>query len=302
VDAVGGIQVNVNLDQPGKRGVQTLRLIRQKKQRESYHTNRLGGQMSRVFWGVIAVLAVAATLSAQTTFLNNSSFSVGVAPYGDPANWSVGELGSLTGVWRDTVDFHSAPASLGILRQADGEGGNLNQRFVTLPAAGGQSFTYEAWVKVDSLSGGQVQLVGCFNCTASGWNPCPDGAWMGLARFTAVTSGWTKVTGTATVPAGAVWALIRVWVSGRVACHIDDIKINGQGEPVSVAAPSSHRAAPHRTVLDAADLSGTNRMSMYTPNGRFASAKAGAKSLPTGFYLVKIADPGQQRVLKMLAK
>jgi hypothetical protein len=261
--------------------------------------------MMRAFVGVLAVLAVVGTVSAQRTYLYNGGFSAGVLPYCDPADWGVGELDPGTGMQRDTAVYHSAPASLEVIRSVTGAGGHITQRLQLLPASAGSTFNWSAWVLVDSSLGGTAWLVAHFSC-GTYWTECTSGGWVTLNRESAATAGWKQVSGTATVPTGAVWGLIRIYTTDIIGYHVDDISIAGQAEvintPDQCGASSIRLRSPQSTaregnVLNRADLL-TGQMSVYLPNGRLAT-KAGVRSLPTGCYLVRVAKAGQQNVVKM---
>jgi hypothetical protein len=255
--------------------------------------------MMRSLASLVVALAVASTLQAQTVYLYNGSFSVGTGAYGDPSDWDGQEIVADTGIgiWRDLVDFHSAPASLGVLRIKDGNGGSYNQVFRTtdrLPAAKGATFTCDAWVKIDSVRGGIMQLVAHFSC-GQYWTECASGGWVTLASSQTLTpgGGWTQVSGTGTVPAAANWGLFRIWTSGQIAYHVDDIRINGQNEVVSVFTGERH-AIPG----SASAVSGSDHANVYSPSGQLVAKTtvSGVSRLPAGCYVVKA---GQQKVTQV---
>jgi len=249
---------------------------------------------------MVAAIAVAAVCvynaPAQTTYLYNGSFSQGVAPYGDPASWDAGEVSATTGLWRDSVDFHSAPASLGVMRIDTGNGGSYNQAFRNasrLPAAPGATFTWDAWVKVDSSNGGSFQLVVHTSC-GTYWTECASGGWVTLHMFNAPNGGWQQYSGTGTVANGATWGLLRIWTSGIIAYHIDDIRINGQNEVVSILTGERHPIS----MVGVAALQPTDHVSVYSPSGKLVASttKAQLGRLPAGAYVMRA---GQQRMMQV---
>jgi hypothetical protein len=234
---------------------------------------------------VLMVTVCAFALSAQVGYILNGSFSVGIPPYGDPQDWSAGELDALTGLWRDTEDYNSAPASLGVMRVDTGNGGSYNQAFQNtskLPASPGGSYTWEAMVRVDSTSGGSFQLVNHYSGSQY-WQEI-SGGWVTLHMFNAPTSGWQLYSGTVNVPAGAVWGLFRIWSNGIIAYHIDDIKINGEDEVVSV---QRFERAPN---LQFKRLDYAGELKVFRPDGRAiavgATDRTGVRQMVPGCYLV----------------
>lgn len=244
---------------------------------------------------LLAVVTLAVTLPAQVGYLYNTSFSVGTEPYGDPQDWNIGEIDDMTGVWRDTEDYNSAPASLAVMRIEAGDGGSFSQAFQNddrKPAAAGETFTWEASIRVDSSSGGSFQLV----CHFSGgiyWEEI-DGGWVTLGMYNSATNGWQQESGTATVPSGATWGLFRVWTSGIIAYHVDDIKINGEDEVVQV---EMFQRTPARA--PGADLHALPRI--YRPDGRVlnsaASNRLDTDQLAPGCYVITNSQSLSERLI-----
>jgi hypothetical protein len=254
----------------------------------------MGMQRSKLIAGAAGVLVAAALVSAQTVYLLNGSFSQCAAPcegdYPSPTEWGIEGMPSTMGIWRDAIDFHSAPAGLTVMSVGDSQG-HFTQRLDTIPPRN-SSFTYDLWVKVDSANGGSFQLVVHFSCHQF-WGECMSGGsqvgWKTLYMGNAPTTGWTNVTGSSTVPDGAVWALFRIYnAGGNITFHVDDIKINGQEEVVSVGEP---RLAP---------VASTNRASiadarMYTVTGKVVEANQptahGVRLMKTGTGVAAVVTP-----------
>jgi len=231
-------------------------------------------------------------LAQDSLYLYNGSFTQGDEFTSGPADWTTNEVDDSTTVWRDTVVYHSAPASLGITRTDTGNGGCFNQIFKTmnrLPAKQGQTFTLDAWVKIDRADSGYMALVAHYSCS-SGWAECSTETgtqigWRKLYIDSVASTGWLHVTATDTVPQDARWGLFRVYTFGSVAFHVDDIKINGQEEVLQIASrPNIHNL--RLTTLDPG--------SIYLPNGRLSTSLP--SRLPAGCYLVRSSKATLTRI------
>ncbi|MBD3242695.1 MAG: hypothetical protein GF331_19040 [Chitinivibrionales bacterium] len=245
---------------------------------------------------VMGIVACALFASAQVGYLYNTSFSVGVPPYGDPQDWNAGEVDESTGIWRDTEDFNSSPASLGVMRIDTGNGGSFNQNFRNdsrLPAQPGNTFTFDAMVRCDSTGGGSFQLVAHFSGGVY-WEEIPGG-WVTLYYGNSVDTDWKQVSVTKTVPDGATWGLFRIWTAGIITYHIDDIKINGEDEVVSVEHFS------HTPAVREQRISQGKMLRVFRPDGRAVSGhKVGqvdAHQLVPGCYVITNSQNLAERVM-----
>lgn len=254
-------------------------------------------------------LVVAAVVSAQTTYLLNGSFTQCVEPcteFGSPTEWvPEGNPFPVTiGIWRDMVDYNTAPASLAVMAM-DTASANFNQAYKNtsrLPASPGASYTVEADVRIDSTSGGSFQLASHYSC-GTYWTEC--GAWQTHYMGNSVTSGWQHVSNTATLPSNVVWGLFRVHIRGPITFHVDNVKINGQEEVVEVVYDKAVPMTDRKTPLLRQGTLALGRETAYglevlTPDGRAVLKAKGygstvnlaEKGLAEGFYVVRVSAPG----------
>jgi len=243
------------------------------------------------------LLTAVATVSAQV-YLYNGSFTQCASgcdgEWSVPTAWQPQRVDATTGIWRNTESYYSAPAALTIWAQQnddchykqtpDAEG-------TQLPGPKGSEYTFEAMVKVDTLEG-QVQLVmqyGCdpyFACNNAGEST----QWQMLWTTRSTTDGWVQVSTTATVPDDYhTKARFRIYTRARAYWSIDDIKINGQDEIVSIDPRKhvyQHASAPARVANGDARI-----LRIYRPDGREVRATTpsgivlDSRSMAPGCYL-----------------
>ncbi len=199
---------------------------------------------------------MAVSAAQYDTTLYNGSFSCKGGDCGEwdiPLYWGIGGSGKDSCAAFQDIDpanYQSEPGGLTVwhVSQAPKPNGEpkdvrIGQNYVQTgsrglgfgtPAAPGESYTYDFWVKIDSLvGGGAVQIVSHYS-NGEFW---VNGEWQKMYIGRGPTGDWLHITGSKTVPSAAWWAKFYVYVSGWGAVHVDDIMINSQAEAMDPTSP-----------------------------------------------------------------
>jgi len=226
------------------------------------------------------LLTAVATVSAQV-YLYNGSFTQCASgcdgEWSVPTAWQPQGVDATTGIWRNTEEFHSAPAALTIWAQQSDDchyKQTPDKEGTMLPAGNGEQYTVEAMVKIDTLEG-QVQLVGHFACDPYWGSPT---TWQTLWSSRSTTDGWIEVSATATVPDQADKCRFRIYTSARAYWSLDDIKMNGQDEVVSISPEKQEYYRAAAAAQQRLTENG-NVLRIYRPDGRAVKTSTTASGI-----------------------